>query len=260
MLYFMSTADAVQPVYSLNSISLSSRHHRLFHDLNFSIFPGESFVIIGPSEAGKSVLLKMLAGLIAPDSGEVLFYGRPIPAHPKVRRKELGNRISMTFQGNGLFDSLTVEENILFPLREQGGLSRKEINAKARAILDQVGLGGSQRLWVHELSGGMKKRLGIARALVLSPQVVLYDDPTAGLDPVTSQAIVELICGMKKKDEMTVVMVTSDLEQAYRLADRVGFLYEGRFLAMEPPSSLRRSKQPVIKQFVHGELEGPLTI
>lgn len=260
MLYFMPTDDAVQSVYSLHSISLSLRHHRFFHDLSFSILPGESFVIIGPSEAGKSVLLKMLAGLIVPDRGEVLFYGRPIPVHPKVRRKELGNRISMTFQRNGLFDSLTVEENILFPLREQGGLSREEIKAKAREILDHVGLAGRERLWVHELSGGMQKRLGIARALVLSPQVVLYDDPTAGLDPVTSRTIVELILGMKKKDETTIVMVTSDLEQAYRLADRVGFLYEGRFLAMDPPSSLRGSQQPVIKQFVHGELEGPLII
>jgi phospholipid/cholesterol/gamma-HCH transport system ATP-binding protein len=165
----------------------------------------------------------------------------------------------MTFQRSGLFDSLTCGENLAFALREVRHLAVRELAPRVAQALSEVGLGGQENLRVHEMSGGMQKRLGIARALLLSPRVILYDEPTAGLDPLTAHAINDLIDDVRKKYAMSLVLVTSDPRQAYRLCDHLGFLYRGRFLAQGTMAQMHDSKEPAVRQFLRGEAKGPLT-
>jgi len=206
---------------------------------------GETLGIIGPSGGGKSTLLKVVAGLLPPTGGEIT---RPADTE-----------IGMTFQRAGLFDSLSCGENIAFPLRERLGLRGDAVVERVQRALAEVGLEGIEDKRTHELSGGMQKRLGIARALVLAPQLLLYDDPTAGLDPLTSRAIAQLIGQVKKKYGTTVIVVTSDLDVALQLSDRIGFLWRGTLKDTGPASSLYKTALPEVRQFVRGELVGPLT-
>ena len=227
--------------------------------LNLTLRRGETFALIGPSGEGKSLCLKMMAGLVSPDRGTVLFHGAELGKMRGERLVSLRRRIGMTFQKSGLFDSLSCGENLRFPLRELLRLTGAEAEARVARALEDVGLSGTETLMVSEMSGGMQKRLGIARALVLSPEAILYDDPTAGLDPVTSGAIIDLILAMKHKYEMTVVLVTSDPVQAMHLSDRIGFLYQGDFAQIGTPDEIRGSEVAVVRQFVLGLPEGPLT-
>jgi phospholipid/cholesterol/gamma-HCH transport system ATP-binding protein len=216
----------------------------VFQDLSLDVARAESIAILGPSGSGKSVLLKIMAGLIEPDQGTV-----------RIDSKNLG----MLFQKNALFDSLSVEENLLFPLRERLGITGQAARERVNELLTAVRLEGSEKLFPIELSGGMQKRLGIARALVVNPEVIFYDEPTAGLDPITSRAIAELIGNLQKKQASTIVTVTNDIGRAYQLASRIFLLAQGKLIEGGTPEQVRETSRPEIKQFVNGLQEGPLT-
>ena len=216
----------------------------IFRGLNLEIARGESFVLLGPSGAGKSVLLRVAASLLVPDEGEC-----------RVSTQNVG----MLFQRNALFDSLSVEENLTFPLRERKGVSASAARKSADALLEAVGLGGTSTLRIEELSGGMQKRLGIARALIVEPELIFYDEPTAGLDPITSRRIAELIIELRRKHGSTLVTVTTDIHRAYQLGERIALLADGKLIIGGTPAQTRATHDSALKQFIEGALEGPLS-
>lgn len=227
--------------------------------VNLRIEEGESFVLIGPSGQGKTVLLKTLAGLIEPQEGAALVKNRNWKTLAGAQRLEILKTMGMLFQKNALFDSLTCGENIAFPLRETTDQSESSIREKVERFLEAVGIPHARDLYPDEISGGMQKRLGIARALALRPGIILYDDPTAGLDPITSRKIIELILQLRKEDGATVVAITNDMNRAYQMADRIGMVVDGELLITGSPDETKRHPDPRVRQFIHGSLDGPLT-
>jgi phospholipid/cholesterol/gamma-HCH transport system ATP-binding protein len=204
----------------------------------------ESVVLVGPSGGGKSVLLKTVAGLLPCDEGKI----------------ELGTKnVGMLFQKNALFDSFTCEENLLFPLKERKGVIGAEAKRLAAQFLESVGLKGTQNLFPDEISGGMQKRLGIARALIVEPELILYDEPTAGLDPITSRTIADLIRELRAKTGSTLLTVTNDMQRAYQLGDRVCLLAQGKLVDGGTPAQVQATQDPAIRQFIYGLRQGPLT-
>lgn len=232
---------------------------RLFRSVSLDVARGESVVLIGPSGQGKTVLLKILAGLLAPTNGEARVEGQNMQTLPQAQQQRLRLKMGMLFQKNALFDSLTAGENIAFPLREKTGLTEIEIQERVAHFLEQVGILHARHLYPDELSGGMQKRLGIARALALKPQIVLYDDPTAGLDPITSRRIVELILNLRREQNSTIVTVTNDMARAYQLADRIVMVVDGEALITGDREQTRAHVDPRVTQFINGRLNGPLT-
>jgi phospholipid/cholesterol/gamma-HCH transport system ATP-binding protein len=216
----------------------------IFRDLTLQVEKRESVVLVGPSGGGKSVLLKLVAGLLKADEGSV-----------SVASLNLG----MLFQKNALFDSLTVEDNLLFTLKERRGESGPEAQKKAASFLQAVGLKGSEKLRPDEISGGMQKRLGIARALIVDPEVILYDEPTAGLDPITSRSIADLINELRRKSGSTLLTVTNDMQRAYQIGDRICLLARGKLIDGGSPERVKASQDTSIVQFIHGYKEGPLS-
>lgn len=249
------TTSALQ----LQDVSLSFGSEHLLRHISLNVRKGESFVLIGPSGQGKTVILKLLAGLMRPTEGRVLVEGLDLNAITSDERLTLLLKMGMLFQKNALFDSLTCGENIAFPLREVTKHSEAEIEGRVTFFLEQVGLSHALNLYPDEISGGMQKRLGIARALALDPEIVLYDDPTAGLDPITSRKIIELILDLRKKRGSTIVAITNDMARAYQLADQIGMVVDGELILCGNKEETLRHKDPRVKQFIHGRLEGPLT-
>lgn len=243
----------------LQDVSIDFGDGPLLKRVNLSIPSGESVVLIGPSGYGKSVVLKLFAGLLRPSEGRVLIDGQDLNALSPLNQAKLLLRMGMLFQKNALFDSLTVGENIAFPLREKTPLSEDEIQERITFFLEAVAIPHARNLFPDEISGGMQKRLGIARALALKPGIVLYDDPTAGLDPITSRMIIELILKLKKENKSTVVAVTNDMARAYQLADRIVMVVDGELIITGDKSETLRHKDPRVAQFIRGNLEGPLT-
>lgn len=231
----------------------------IFKQINVSLFKDETLVLIGPSGQGKTVLLKMMCGLLEPTSGEVYFQGKAAQELRATEKAELLRSIGVLFQKNALFDSLSVGNNIAFPLRETTDKSEKEIDEIVDKYLNAVGLASSKNLFPDEISGGMQKRLGIARALALEPRIVFYDDPTAGLDPITSRNIVNLILDLKKKFNSTVVSITNDMNRAYQMADRIGMVSQGEFILTGTPEQTKKYNDARVQQFIRGEIKGPLT-
>jgi phospholipid/cholesterol/gamma-HCH transport system ATP-binding protein len=216
----------------------------VFREACLTVASQESVALIGPSGGGKSILLKIVAGLLEADEGDIA----------------LGSRnVGMLFQKNALFDSLTVEENLLFPLKERKGITGAKARERARELLEAVGLGGNESRYPEEISGGMQKRLGIARALIVEPEIILYDEPTAGLDPVTSRTIAELIRTLKARAGSTLLTVTNDMQRAYQLGDRICFLARGRLTVAGSPHQVKHTPDPAIRQFIFGLKNGPLT-
>jgi phospholipid/cholesterol/gamma-HCH transport system ATP-binding protein len=224
-------------------VGKSFQQRWVFEDVNLHVPQGGAAAIVGPSGSGKSVLLKTIAGLYSPDAGVAA-----------VKSKEIG----MLFQRNALFNSLSVVDNLLFPLKERKGIQGAEARARASQYLDWVGLAGTESRSPDELSGGMQKRLGIARALIVEPEVVLYDDPTAGLDPITSRLIAELIRSLQSKNGTTLITVTNDMHRAYQLGDQIYLLAQGRLLCGGTAAEVRHTKEPSLRQFANGLQEGPL--
>ncbi|MCB0392533.1 MAG: ATP-binding cassette domain-containing protein [Bdellovibrionales bacterium] len=230
----------------------------ILKDVNLKIFPGESIVIIGPSGHGKTVLLKTLAGVFAPTKGHVLVEGEDWQNLESQEKHDLAQKLGMLFQKDALFDSLTAAENIAFPLKEHTQKNPEEIESIVLKLLDYVNLTEAHDKFPHELSGGMQRRLGIARALALSPTIVFYDDPTAGQDPIRSDAMAERILELKKEFNSTMITVTSDMLRAYQLADRIIMVVNGEVFEVGTPETIESNKDPRVQQFINGQIQGPI--
>ncbi len=213
---------------------------------------GETMVVIGRSGCGKTVLLKLIIGLLKPDRGSILIDGIDIVRVKYKKLLELRKRMAMLFQGAALFDSLTVEENVGLALRRHSGLPEEEIKDRIRQCLAMVELEGTGHLMPAELSGGMKKRVAIARAIAMGPGIVLYDEPTTGLDPITAQNIVSLIADLQNRISATSIVVTHDLSVAYQIGQRIAMLHDGRIRFVGSPEQIKTSEDEIIKHFVSG--------
>lgn len=248
------------PAIELRKVSLSFGNETLLRDVSFSVRAGETLVLIGPSGHGKSTLLKLMGGLLIPANGEVMIEGRNLQKMELREREQLAKKMGMLFQKNALFDSLTCAENVAFPLREVARAPESEIQAAIARYLEAVGIAHARDLFPDEISGGMQKRLGIARALTLKPQIIFYDDPTAGLDPITSRKIVQLIKDLQKEMSTTVVAVTNDMHRAFQMADQIAMVVEHEVILCGTPEETKSHRDPRVAQFIRGQLEGPLTV
>jgi len=226
--------------------------------LSLEIPQGKITAVIGPSGEGKSVLLKHMIGLMRPDRGEVHVEGDNITSMRRFEMNRVWEKFGMLFQNAALFDSMTVFENVAFPLEEKTRLSRAEISDRVHDALENVGLRGIDRKYPDELSGGMKKRVGLARALLLNPRIVLFDEPTTGLDPVICRAIHQLIRETHESYGYTAVIVSHEIPEIFDISDSVAMLYRGKIIATDTPEGIRRSEHPVVRQFISGRLEGPI--
>jgi phospholipid/cholesterol/gamma-HCH transport system ATP-binding protein len=214
--------------------------------------------IIGPAASGKSVLLKVICGLLPVDDGRVVIDGEDVTDRSEVGLAGVRARIGFLFQNYALFDFMTVGENVSFPLVRRGGIAAEEIDRRVKDRLRAVGLAGNEAKLPSELSGGMKKRVGIARATIAHPEIVIYDEPTAGLDPVTTSKVYDLLRSDQEAHGSTVIAVSSDVAALIGFVDTVAFLYKGRIHYQGPAATLADAPDPVVRQFVRGELEGPL--
>jgi len=226
--------------------------------VDLTVAEGESVVIIGRSGTGKSVLLKHVVGLIDPDRGAVRVDGQDVPALSVKELLDLRKRMGMLFQGGALFDSLSIAENVGLPLREHTRIVEKQVDLLVHEKLHLVGLEGVETMRPSSLSGGMKKRAALARALALNPKIMLYDEPTTGLDPITADLINRLIRRLQERLGITSIAVTHDMRSAYHIADRIAMLHEGRIHAIGTPAEIQASADPAVRQFIEGSAEGPL--
>lgn len=234
--------------------------NHVLRGVNLKIESAESMVVIGGSGTGKSVILKHIIGLIRPDSGKIVIDGENISELPERELNEFRKRFGMLFQGAALFDSLSVWENVGFGLKEHRNLADSEVREIAREKLRMVGLKGIEDRMPADLSGGMKKRVGLARAIAMDPQIILYDEPTTGLDPIMSDVINNLIREMNQQLSVTSVTITHDMKSAYKIADKIAMLYQGEILEVGTPEEIRESANPVIQQFINGSAVGPISV
>ncbi len=246
-------------VISVKNIVKSFGSRRILNGVSLDIYQGETLVVMGGSGCGKSTLLRHLIGSIRPDSGEIWMFGKDIAKLHEDELHEVRKKYGMLFQSGALFDSMTVGENIALPLREHTKLDSNIINIIIKMKLELVGLRGFENLMPSQLSGGMKKRVGLARAIVMDPTIVFYDEPTAGLDPVMTGVVDKLTIDLTKKLNITSVVVTHDMNSVFRIADRIVMLHQGNVLEIGTPEEIKHSKNPIIRQFVAGSAEGPIS-
>lgn len=246
------------PVIELKNIEKSFGNKKILEDLNLKIYEGESFTVIGPGASGKSLLLKILSLIHDPNSGSISFYGKNLMEFSGKERVNLRQNMGVLFQNHALFDSLTVEENIGFYLFYHTKISRKQISKRVQEYLHLVQLDGIETLRPSELSGGMKKRVGIARALIHNPKLVVLDEPTAGLDPITTDAISRLIRELHSKISATFISATNDLNCAKNIADRLGMLYQGKIYRSGEKDKILNDPDPLLQQFLQGKRQGPI--
>lgn len=243
----------------IENIYKSFNSHNVLDGLNLKIEKGTTWVIIGRSGCGKSVLLKHIMGLLKPDSGKIFINDKDISMLNEEEMDQLRLNMGMVFQGGAIFDSMSVGENVGFGLIEHTHLSKAEISRRVEESLVMVDLGGIENLMPSELSGGMKKRVALARAICIKPDIILYDEPTTGVDPITADSINELIRGLHDKLEVTSIVVTHDMKSAYRIADRIAMLYHGKIIAEGSAQEIQNMDHPVVHQFINGLARGPIT-
>jgi phospholipid/cholesterol/gamma-HCH transport system ATP-binding protein len=230
----------------------------VLENANLTIQRGETMVVIGRSGSGKSVLLKHVIGLIKPDAGTVTVEGVDVSRASGSQLDQVRLKFGMLFQGAALFDSMTVFENVAFPLQEHTGMSGAEIEQRVHECLELVGLSGVEDLEPAELSGGMRKRAGLARALAVKPEIILYDEPTTGLDPIMADVINDLIVALRDRLKVTSVVVTHDMRSAYKVADHIAMLYNGGIVEVGTPPQIKASQNPLVQQFIQGQAVGPI--
>jgi len=226
--------------------------------VSLDLAPGGRLGVIGPAASGKSVLCKLICGLEAPDRGAIEVLGHDVIGKRESELGPLRQRIGMLFQNHALFDFLSVEQNVAFPLEQRGGMAPPAIAARVAERLRAVGLAGSEHKLTAELSGGMRKRVGIARATVTDADLVIYDEPTAGLDPVTTQKIYDLLIADQARTGAAILAVSSDVTALAQFVDEIAFLYRGHVLYRGPARTIADAPDPIVRQFVRGELDGPL--
>lgn len=233
--------------------------HHVLRGIDLLIREGETLVIMGQSGCGKSVLLKHIIGVMEPDEGSVAIDGVDLSHLDVTQLHEIRSKIGMLFQGAALFDSLNIQENVGFSLYEHTKMPADEILEIVREKLGMVGLYGIERLLPSELSGGMQKRVGLARAICSDPKIILYDEPTTGLDPINADIINDLILRMQKRLKVTSIVVTHDMKSAFKVGNRIAMLYQGRIIAVGTPDEIKASSDPIVHQFITGSAEGPIT-
>jgi phospholipid/cholesterol/gamma-HCH transport system ATP-binding protein len=239
-----------ETMISLRDLRVSYGDREILHGISFDVIRGETMVILGGSGSGKSTLLRTLVGLEKPTSGEIWLKGKNIASISKEEMDEIRRKIGMSFQGSALFGSMTVGENVALPLREHTKLEDPTIEIILRLKLDQVGLAGFEDFMPSELSGGMKKRAAVARALAMDPEILFFDEPSAGLDPIIAAGVDQLILELKKAFHMTIVVVTHELASAYLIADRMVLVDKGYVVAIGKTEDMRASTHPRVRQFL----------
>ena len=248
----MSSQEKSDIMIDLRKINMSFKERRVLHDVDLQIKAGETLVVIGPSGAGKSTLLRLMIGLLKPDSGEIWVDGQEISQLNEDGLNLIRRNMGMVFQYSALFDSMTVGENVAFGIRQHTKMPEDEIHAVIKRSLRMVGLMGKENVMPSELSGGMKKRVSLARAVALKPKIVLYDEPTSGLDPVMSTTINRLIMSTQRILGVTAVVVTHDMDSAFTIADRIAMMYDEKIIEIATPDEFRQSVNPVVRQFISG--------
>ena len=248
----VTRVQACELSYSVNGVAI-------LRDISFQVHAGEIFAVMGTSGCGKTTLLKNIIGLVRPTSGDVFIDGEAIAGLPERELVRVRRKMGMSFQYSALFDSLSVGENVAFPLRRHTRLSEDEIRHLVARKLSTVGMNGRQSMMPAELSGGERKRVGIARALALEPSIMLYDEPSSGLDPVMAGVIDELIVRLGHEFDVTSIIVSHHVKNVFEIADRAVMLHEGRIVAEGSPDSLRHSEDGFVQQFITGAPSGPIT-
>jgi phospholipid/cholesterol/gamma-HCH transport system ATP-binding protein len=243
----------------LNNVYKSFGPLTVLRGVNLAVEKGESVTVIGGSGSGKSVLIKHIIGLLFPDRGDVIVDGQRLNNLDQRGLNDVRKKFGMLFQMAALFDSLSVWENVGFSLKQHTKMTDAEIREKATEKLALVGLKDIEDKMPAELSGGMKKRVGLARAIAINPSIILYDEPTTGLDPISADAINDLIIDLRKKLGVTSVAITHDMHSAYKISDRIAMLYKGEILETGTPDEIRRTSNPIVRQFITGSAVGPIT-
>ena len=243
----------------LDNIVLRFGEKTVLDGIDLKVFAKDRLVVLGQSGSGKSTTLRLILGILKPTSGVVRYRHLQVQRLSRSKLNLLRSRIGMVYQYSALISSMTVRENLALPVEELGRKPRKEIDALVEQNLAIVGMSGTEKSMPSELSGGMRKRVSLARALMMEPELILFDEPSAGLDPVISSVIDELIISLTEKTNATSVIVTHEMESAFRIATRMTMLYQGRIIEDSSPDQFRRSENPVVHQFVTGTTEGPIT-
>ena len=241
------------PLIQFNRVCKRFGDNVVLDGVDLSIYQGEVTTIIGKSGIGKSVLLKHVIGLLEPDQGEILFDGQSLTTMTRLERRALKSKFSYMFQGTALFDSMTVYDNVALPLKENGRVPFNEIERRVRDKLEQLDLKGIEDRYPSQLSGGMKKRVAMARALVTEPEIVLFDEPTTGLDPIRKNAAHAMISEYQKTFGFTGIMVSHEIPDVFYISQRIAMLDQGRILFQGTPEEIQDSKEPVIRQFIRGQ-------
>ena len=246
------------PLIEFRDVTKRFGDRTVLDQVNLEIYENQITTIMGKSGAGKSVLLKHIIGLLLPDAGTILFRGKPVSKMRKGRWNRYRSKISYLFQNNALFDSMTVFDNVALPLRQTTTMSSKEIDEKAMARIEQTDLTEAAFRYPSELSGGMQKRVGLARAMAADPEIIFFDEPTTGLDPIMADVINNLIVDTVKDTGATTLSITHDLVSARKIADRIAMLYKGKIIWDGPTSEIDKSGNPYVEQFINARAEGPI--
>jgi phospholipid/cholesterol/gamma-HCH transport system ATP-binding protein len=245
-------------VVELRDVQLQFEDKKVLRGVSLQVDPQDRLVVMGQSGSGKSTILRLILGILQPDSGEVFFKQFEITRLKRRKLQQVRRHIGMVYQYSALLSSRTVRENVALPLEELTDKSKKEINEIVEAKLELVGMQDACDRMPSELSGGMRKRVSLARALVLEPELILFDEPSAGLDPVISSVIDELIIDLTQKSKVTSVIVTHEMESAFRIGTRMAMLYQGKIIIDGTPEQLKQSDDPVVAQFLSGSTQGPI--
>jgi len=250
---------ATTPIINLQGVHKALGGNEILRGVDLVVEKGKTYCIIGRSGTGKSVTLKHIVGLMHADAGQVAVFGHDVSHVSEKVFAEERKKIGYLFQSGALINWMNVLDNVALPLREHERLKEKVVHKRVANMLALVGLSGIEQKMPDELSGGMKKRVGLARALIREPQLVLYDEPTSGLDPVMSSQINELIIDLQQKLQVTSLVVTHDMASAYKIADKIGMLYEGRIIEQGTAEQIQATTNPVVRQFIEGLVSGPIT-
>src|SRR5438477_11592249 len=252
----MSTVNSY--IAELRAVTVQFEDKTVLDDLSLKIRPQERLVILGQSGSGKSNIVRLVLGILYPNEGSVFFKQFEITRLPQRKLQRIRRHIGMVYQYSALLSSRTVRDNVALPLEELTDKSREEIDEIVDQKLELVGMGEAKDRLPSEISGGMKKRVSLARALVMEPELILFDEPSAGLDPVISSVIDELIIDLTKKSKVTSIIVTHDMDSAFRIGTRMAMLYQGKIIEEAEPEQFKRSRNPVVAQFLSGSTEGPI--